>query len=311
MQHAQVNIEVTLGTPALPLKSVYQELAPATTEPRKMANALWRLFNAIAGRLRQAKVRIRVDGITDYAARITLAVAYANIAAGESIDFAIPGVGSYRVAAVASGADATLGTFVSQTSNTVTAAAMATAINGMYGLKNWVFAESSVGNLTITSLVPGAFGNRILVIDNTVNGITGEGLLTGGLEAHAQVTASLSVEDHASLTAATDTTTIGNTVLTWVAGAPAEGEVLIGADDAEDADNLATAINAHTDLAGLVRAAADGISGVTTLTFLIPAREALQIRLAVSDAVAQGVTQPSTNLTLVSGQATREYDFVT
>lgn len=69
----------------------------------------------------------------------------------------------------------------------------------------------------------------------------------------------------ASLTADTDTLTIGTVVFEWVAAADADGEVTIGSDSAACAVNLAAEINDTAALAGLV--SAEAASGVVTLTY--------------------------------------------
>lgn len=305
-QMTQVCIEVTLDRPVQPPASVAAELAPATSEPRKALNALWRFFSAISGQLRTARVRTRIDAITEVQASLDLAVTQANIAVAEYFDIVIPGRGSFRITAVAAAADVTLGQFVSETNDNTTATNIRAAINGMIGLKDLVVATGATNHVIITSsFYLGAAGNNVKVIDGTVNGLTpAGGSLASGKNASSQVTSAVAIT-HANVTA-NDTFSIGGVTLTWKVAAGNEDEVTIGADATGDGDALAAAINVHTKLVGLVTAV--NVTGTVTITHLVPARTALHFKLATSDATAMALTQPATTLTLALVQATREYD---
>lgn len=306
-QYAQVHIEATMGGPAEPVASVAAKLAGPTTHREKVVNNLWRFFSAVAGRLKQAKLRIRVDAVTDYAARITLAVTQANIAVGEYIDVVIPGRGTFRVTAVTSGADVTLGQFVSQTSNAVTATNMAAAVNGMLGLKDFVTATTDSGNLILTADHPGTVGNGYVVIDGTVNGIAGEGNFAGGLDADARATATITCVF--ANTDADDTVGIGGVVFTAkTSGASGDNEFNLGSDNATMTANLLAKIQAHPSLLGLLTATA--VSNAITLSFDVAPRVAVGLcALTTSDADGLVITQPTTNLTLANQQATRAYGY--
>lgn len=296
-QYTQLSLDVVLRTPVAGLlEDVIPDSGAAPSDPKRAMNALWRLFNALGGQLRAGRVRARADSVTDYAASITLAVTQANIAVGEYIDVVIPGRGSFRITAVAADPDVTLGQFVSETDNATTATNMAAAIDGMIGLKDLVDASTNSGNLIITSRILGTWGNSLVVIDGTTNGITGEGSFSGGLDATTQVTSQV-VLTHANITAG-DTLSIGCVTLTWAASAANENEVTIGADATEDGDNLVEAIEGHSKLQGMLTAV--NTVGTVVVTHHVPHRMALHFKLATSDATAMAVTQPTTNLTLAA-----------
>jgi hypothetical protein len=101
----------------------------------------------------------------------------------------------------------------------------------------------------------------------------------------------------AALTA-DDTIVIGPVTLTWKAAAANENEITIGGDDAESAAALAAAINAHTDLGGMVTAESDGVD-VVTITGALPGNlcrygisrtETNATAMVLSAAVLGGVT---------------------
>lgn len=96
-----------------------------------------------------------------------------------------------------------------------------------------------------------------------------------------------------------DTVVIGGTTLTWKASPSGESQVDIGADNGECADNLAAAINAHSQLQGLVTASSDA-SSVVTITLNGASRLARHILLSeTGDAVTLSATSfaPSGTLT--------------
>jgi len=268
------------------------------SNPRQQAEALSRLFAAGAAGIRPMKVRTRTDSCGGVQASLTLAVTQANIAAGESLTIVIPGVGGFKLTAVASGADVTLGQFVSQTSNAVTATNIAAAVDGMLGLKDYVDASTNSGDLILTARAYGTIGNGYTVIDGTVNGVSpAGGSFSGGRDASTRVTATIAITN-ANVTAG-DTVTIGATTFT------ADTSFAIGGNATATGDNLVTAINASATLVGLLTAS--NSSGTVTLTYDCDPRVAPHIRLATSDATAFGLTQPTTTLTLASQVATRAY----
>ncbi len=78
---------------------------------------------------------------------------------------------------------------------------------------------------------------------------------------------------------ADDTVVLGATTLTWKASASGEDQVDIGASDGDSSDNLATKINAHSALQGVVSASSDG-AGVCTVTLAGASRLAQHVLLS-------------------------------
>lgn len=297
-----LGIDVYLGD-GFPVAGVGDRYNVDSANPTLEAQRLSELFAAMASGVRPGKIRVRTDSVTGVQASITLAVTQANIAAGEYIDVIIPGRGTYRVTAVASSADVTLGQFVSATDDATTATNMKNAVNGMYGLKDYVTATTNSGNLILTAKEYGTTGNAMTVLDGTVNGISGEGAFSGGKDASSQVTATAALT-HLNI-AAGDTITIAGCVFTWKASASTESEVTIGADATEDGANLAAKINAHSKLLGLVTAAS--VTGTVTVTYLVPPRIAVLMLLNTSDGNSATLTQPSTTATITNDTATTTY----
>lgn len=87
----------------------------------------------------------------------------------------------------------------------------------------------------------------------------------------------------AATVVATNTVTINNVTFTAVASGATGNQFNLGASDAAAMDNLATVINANTDLDGIVTAASDG-AGVVTLTAIDPGEGGNAITLASSGA---------------------------
>lgn len=293
-------IEVDLADGTAPA-DVARRLALPTAKPRDEAIALGNFFAALTQR--NAKVRVRVDSSTGVAAALTVGITGANIAVGEWIGVSTP-QGTWKVTCVDSGATSGDGTFDDSATDATCATNIANAINSLAGLKDAVVATTNSGDLIITAADEGSRGNVYRVVDGTTNGLSTSGLLTGGLDTDERTTAAIAIT-HANLDAG-DTVTIGTIAFEAVASGATGNQFNIGADADEDGENLATAINASDDLAGLVTAA--NASGTVTLTYQIDARAAEALcRLATSDATAYGLTQPATTLTVSNAQATREY----
>jgi len=100
----------------------------------------------------------------------------------------------------------------------------------------------------------------------------------GNGDAPAQAVGELAL----SSVVATDACTVGGVTFTAVASNPDEEEFEVGQDDGETAENLAAAINAHPDLAGVVTAEADGTDVI--ITCLIPGVVGNHLHLSSADA---------------------------
>jgi hypothetical protein len=274
------------------------------SNPSLEATRLSQLFAAMSSGVVPGKVRVRTDSVTGVQASITLAVTQANIAVGEYIDVSVPGRGSYRIIAVTADPDVTAGEFVSETSDAVCATNMAAAIDGMYGLKDWVDASTDSGNLIITAREYGTAGNAYVVYDGTTNGISGEGAFSGGLDASTSLTATITCVQ--ANTDADDTVSIGGVTMTAKAsGAAGQNQFDIGADNAEMTANLLAKLQAHDRLDGIATFVA--VSNVITATFLLPPYVGQHIVLSSSDADGLVVTQPTVSLDVSNTTATRTY----
>jgi hypothetical protein len=300
---AIVTIEVAQQTGKAP-GAVAGDVAITTDRPAEEVERLSEFLGGLP--LVPSSVRVRVDSVTPAKAALTMAVTGANIAAGEYIDIAMPGLPAYRITGVTSGAASGDGTFnVSGTSATA-ATNMAAAINTRYGLNRLVTASTNSADLIITAVETGPVGKTISVIDGTVNGLSpAGGSLASASGVGERAVGSITIDNNGNLTATTDTQTIGTVTLTWVVASANEDQVTIGASATLSGDNLATMINAHSRLSGIV--SASNASGVVTLTYLGSAREGRLLRLAVSDATAQSTVAMAVTGTFAASQSTRTY----
>jgi outer membrane lipoprotein SlyB len=288
--------------------TVGDRLILGTTLPNEAVQALADDLSAIAGGMRSAKVRARVDKSTEAQASLALTVTQTNVAVDEYIDIQFPQGEKVRLTAKATESIADL-QFKQITSDTVCAASIRDVINGNPRLNKRLSASESSGVVTITSKEYGTIGNNIQIIDGTTNGISpAGGNLAGGLDASNRATGVLTLT-FANIDA-DETVSIGNVTLTWKASASGENQVDIGANLAAATTNLVAKINAHSSLLGLVTATGVTATGVITLTWLGDPRLAAQIKLASSDATAVAITTQTTagtGVTLTNDTATTIY----
>jgi hypothetical protein len=304
---AQAIIVIECHVDGVAPADVARRIAVPTAKPKQETLALARFFDGAMG-LRPARTSVRVDSGTPVQAARTLTITGAAVAAGEYIGIVTPG-GAFKVTGVASGAVAGDGTFVVSDTDDTAATNIRAAINTLPGLKDWVTASGNSNSVVITANAnpaPGIAGNGIRIVDGTGGGIGTVGLLTGGISATARVTASIVCV--LANTDNNDTVGIGAVTLTAkTSGASGENEFNLGASNAAMAVNLAAAINAHSQLAGIVTADGTTTSGTVALTMQCDPRTAIHIRLATSDADGMVITQPTTTLTVSNAQATRVY----
>lgn len=304
MGAAKLLLELTFG--AETTGAEVGAMMPTASAPQLAANTASNLLASVASGIRRGCLRMRVDDAVEVAATGTLVATGANIAAGEYIEFVVGAGGlRYRVTAVASGAVDGDKTFNTSATDDTVATNIRQAINTHPDLLRILSASGATNNIVITAKTKGAFGNTIEMVDGTVNGVTGEGLLTGGKGAAALVTASIGCV--LANIDVDDTVSIGSVTFT-AKGGDASGDNQFDAEtsDTVTGDNLAAKVNAHPDLVGIVSAVA--VSGTVTLTYACDPRVAEHIRLATSDADGLVITQPSTTLTLTNSFATRTYN---
>lgn len=106
---------------------------------------------------------------------------------------------------------------------------------------------------------------------------------------------------------ADDTVVIGDVTLTWKASPSGESEVDIGGTSTISATNLAAAINAHTQLGGVVTATS--AAAVVTVTAALPGRIGEQVTLVET---GSSVTVSSARLTGVTANVqttSRDHSF--
>lgn len=269
------------------------------------AARLSELFASMASGVRPGKVKVRTDSVTGVRASLTMTCTGTNIAAAEYLDVVIPNVRAYRLTAVSSGAASGDGTFNTSATAATVATNIATAINTLPGLKDYVLASTSTADLILTAKEYGSVGNTIVAIDGTVNGLSpAGGSLAGGKDSSTVVTATIGCV--LANTDADDTVSIGATTFTAKAsGATGDNQFNLGASNTAMGDNLVAKINAHPDLLGLVSGIA--ATGTITLTYAVSPRIALHMRLATSDADGLVITQPSSTTTITNTTATRTY----
>lgn len=279
---------------------------PASRPDRHQAmRELVNILHALVGGGMRGRVRMRVDDSVGVKASGTIACSQANVTVGDKLE-----IDEVVFTAVTGVADATLGQFSKDTSDTAVATSLALAINtyAPTRLGQDISATSSTGTVTVTAKVPGSVGNaltmkKIVTVAGafTLSGATLSGGIDGG--ARQSLTATLG-----GVGTANDTLTIGSIVLTLVASAANENQVTIGGSATLTAAAIAAAINAHSKLKGLV--SATSAAAVVTITFCAGGRMGALVAVSkVSTAITLSAASfaPSTTETYVAGL--QQYDF--
>lgn len=204
-------------------------------------------------------VRLALDESSPVAATGTVVFTQASLTAGDKV--IIQGV---AYTAVAGAADATLGQFSIDTSDTAVGDSFVLALaayprdNG--GPRPICSGVNTAGSVALTWGQPGIVGNNVVMQEKDASGGIAITTFSGGREAGslAKITGTFT-----GVPADGGTLTIGGVVLT-VAAAPAnESQFDGGATAAEAGANIVACINAHTKLKGLV-VAVDVGSGVVS-----------------------------------------------
>ena len=217
-----------------------------------------------------AKLTVAVDGSTGTASVGTVAVESDDTIVGDNLVINVPGFPSFVLAAVA--LDATVAAApttgiwsLETTTDTAQAVSLKDAINNMPGLNAAVSATESSGTVTITADLAGSAGNNITLIKQVGTGTAltlvamATGVDPGALRGLTVLLGTADLTDG-------DTFKIGARVFTWRAAPSGENEVLFVNTGATDAAALVVKINAHSDLLGLVSAAA--VTATVTITWL-------------------------------------------
>jgi hypothetical protein len=228
---------------------------------------------------RGARLRLQIDESSPVAATGTVTLTQASLTAGDRVM-----IGTVNFVAVSGAADATLGQWSRDTSDTAAATSLALAINTFWQAKGLVTATSSTGVVTITAAKPGVASNLIQLAEQDASGgIARSGnYLTGG-------------RDESSLPSCTgtfsnvgtngETLVIGGVTLTLVAAAANENQVTIGGSADATRNNVVAAINVHTRLRGIFLATATATTGQFTLQYLRGGRDGYHVFCTETSAV--------------------------
>lgn len=271
-----------------------------------------RIGEAISGS-RAGKVRVRVDSSTGAAAAGTITCVVASATAGDVLGITVPGFPTYKLLAVNGAADHAAGEYdMSVASNALLALELFTTVNAMPGLNKVVTPTTSIGTVTLTAKEPGSLGNSIVFTKELTTGAAH--VLTqptGGIDGGDAASATCTFNSDTNAIVADDTITIGKTVLTYKASPSGQSELAIANVDADDAAALVVAVNAHTDLRGIVSAAA--VAGVVTLTFLGDPRVGEHLGVSRAETNAGAITWSAATLSSGATQTyvadTRSFDF--
>lgn len=248
------------------------DMDPATAEdlletdhgadPAMVLQRLGALLQAYS--VKGARVRLRVDSATPSTDTWTIACTQADAGAGDDVQ--VKGLASAagqkaQLSVVASGADSASGTFLAGADDTATGANLAAVINNYPPTARELTATAASGTVTITANESGNTPISLATTDASAFAITQTVTGADVLQEQEAVTATIT---DASIVNSTDALTIGNVTLTYVASASSEDEITNGASNTASAANMATAINAHSKLKGLVTA--NAAAAVCTIT---------------------------------------------
>lgn len=276
---------------------------PSATLDNGRAKAELIAILASLGTTRRGRLRLRIDDSAGVKASGTVACAQANLIAGDALEIA-----GVRLVGKAGAADATLGQFSIDTSDTAVATSIKAAINGFPALKRIATADSGSGTVTITAYEAGSKGNEITLkkVVTTAGAFTLSGAtLSSGKDPAAKPTVTVTLGGTGT---ANDTLSIGGVTLTLKASAANENEVTIGGSAAATATAIAAKITAHSKLQGLVSVSDNG-AGVLTLTLLVGGRLGNLVSVTKSStAITLGAASFAPATTDTYGAGTQEYD---
>ncbi len=204
-----------------------------------------------------AMVRLGIDESSPVSATGTVAFTQASLTAGDWVE-----INGVKYVAVSGAADATLGQFSIDTSNTAVGdsfvAALAAFPRDNGGARPIASGVNSSGTVTLTWLKAGIGGNIVVMQEKDASGGIAITQFSGGRDPGSLMTVT---GTFTGVPADGGTLTIGGVVLT-VAAAPAnENEFDGGASATEAGANIVACINANSKLKGLV-VATDVGSGV-------------------------------------------------
>ena len=262
-------LNITIGMHEIPASVTERFLA--TSGNAHSLEGLTRLSRELGNfAAKDVKVLARVDSATRGAAAGTLVADESDATTGDTLGIYIPGRGETLLTVVASSPDYAAGEVDgSAATDTLFGDEFVAAIQGHPELKDTFSAVNSTGTVTVTCLNPGSWGNDIIFGETaTSNSPFDPTSPTGGDDVLDQPT--MTVTFGAADIVADDTISIGARVYTWKASASADGEITLSTTPGTAATNFAAAVNADTNLKGIVTAAA--VTTVVTLTFVADPR---------------------------------------
>lgn len=238
---------------------------------------------------KDCKILARVDSVTRGASAGTIVCTQASATAGDILHIKIPGFNRVDLTAVAG--TASDGQYSIDTSDTAMGDSVASAINNHWFLKRHLSASNASGTVTVTALEPGSWGDDI----DFAKTVTTGGTLTltdpsGGDDILDQPT--MDVVFGTPDIVADDTISVGAVEFTWKASASSQDEITLSTTETTAATNFGAAINAHTDLTGIVTASV--ASATVTLTFVGDPRLAQHIGVTYVETNAGSVVPAGT-----------------
>lgn len=207
-----------------------------------------------------AMVRLAIDESSPKAATGTVVFTQASLTAGDKVI-----INGIAYTAVAGAADATLGQFSIDTSDTAVGDSFVLALAAYprdnRGPAPLCTGVNTAGSVALTWGKPGISGNSVVMQEKDASGGIAITAFSGGRDPGSLATIT---GTFTGVPADTGTLTIGGVVLT-VAAAPAnESEFDGGATATAAGQNLTACINAHSKLKGLI-VATDGAAGVVAM----------------------------------------------
>jgi phage tail sheath gpL-like len=271
------------------------KLVKDATEREEAITDLIHLLESVRAGTAKGKVTLRVDSSVDAAATLTVVCDQSDGTDGDQLILTVPGLPAVVLTGLTTGAVTTLGQVAMETSDTVMGDNLVSTIKAYPPAAALFSATNSTGTVTITCKRTGTVGNgykgREVAASNHPFALTGSVAtpvaFAGGADVGARPTGTVTIT-HANL-AADDAIKIAGVTLTWKVSAANENQVTIGSTDATDATALAAAINAHTQLKGVVSASA--AAGVVTLTYWSGGRDGEGVALTEVTDVGGGMAQ--------------------
>jgi len=280
-------LNITVGLLEVP--ATVTERALATSGNAHSLEGLHRLMREVGTYVaKDVKVLARVDSATRGAATGTLVADVTDATTGDLLYIdGIPGHPRVTLTVVASSPTYADGEVDgSAATDTLFGDEFVSVFLGHPLLKNYFSAANVTGTVTITARLPGSWANSVAFTEAvTSNSPFDPTDMSGGDDILDQPT--MTVTFGTADIVADDTISIGARVYTWKASASADGEITLSTTPGTAATNFAAAVNADTNLTGIVTAAA--VTTVVTLTFVGDPRLCQHISMDYSETNATSI----------------------